>query len=373
MQQISSSERRNRAIFICAAGLIALILLAAWTIILRRDPIEDDLTARAAAVLDRIGVEPTGLSFDGRDGSVTVDAAMASATESAIRSLQGVRSVAITVSTAPTTTTTTTTQPAATTTTTTSTTTTTAAPPEAAFTLTSSGEGVTLSGRLTPSAAGAVLDAARATFGPDRVTDTISVDPATTNPAWVSGLPASLASLAFVADPGLAIGDGVVTLAGDIASEERRTAVLAVFATLGLEIGDGLSIAAPPGAGEAAALEQALNAALGDASILFESGGSTVSAAGTGQLDTIAELLIAVPGARVEVGGHTDNEGPSDGNLLLSQARAESVVAYLVDLGVDPVQLTAIGYGEDRPIADNNTPEGRAANRRIEFIVEGSG
>ncbi|MCJ7725421.1 MAG: OmpA family protein [Acidimicrobiia bacterium] len=370
MQQISASERRNRATMVAAAGLVALFLLTAWAVILRRAPIEDNLTARAAAELERIGVEPGSLSFEGRDGSATVDAALAGAAESAVRSLTGVRTVTITQVTAPTTTTTTTTVPPATTTT--SSTTTTAAPPEAAFTLTSGGDGVTLSGRLTPADAGAVVAAAEAAFGADRVIDAITTDPDTTRPAWVAGLPGSLASLAFVADPGLAITSGVITLAGDIASEERRIAVLTAFSSLGLEIGDGLSIAAPPGAAEAAALEQALNAALDDASILFDTGSSTLSEAGGDQLDAIAELLIVVPGARVEVGGHTDNEGPADGNQILSQARADSIVAYLIDRGVDPVQLTAVGYGEDQPIADNTTPEGRAANRRIAFIVEGS-
>jgi len=368
--ELSAAERRTRTIVIIATGLFALMLLAAWTVILRRAPIEDDLTARATTALEGIGIEDANLFFDGRDATVTVEAPLALAAELAIDSLDGVRLIDVTPIAPPTTTTTTTTLPP---TTTTSTTTTTTVPaPEAAFTLTSGADGVTLSGRLTPGDAGAVVGAAERAFGADRVTDAITTDPAVTSPAWVSALTDALPSLGFVADPGLAIDADTITVAGDIASEERRSAVLAAFGQLGLEIADGLSIAAPPGQEAAAALEASLNAALDDASILFETGSSDISTAGNAQLDAIADLLIAVPGARVEVGGHTDNEGPADGNLILSQARADAVLSYLIDRGVDQIQLTAVGYGEDQPIAENNTPEGRAANRRIAFIVEGS-
>jgi OOP family OmpA-OmpF porin len=133
-----------------------------------------------------------------------------------------------------------------------------------------------------------------------------------------------------------------------------------------------MALAVPPGPAEATALQQALNAALIDTTVLFDYGSATVSLEGEAQLDPIAELIIAAPGARVEVGGHTDSEGPAEDNLVLSLQRAEAVVAFLVERGVDPVQLTAVGYGEDFPVADNATPEGRAANRRIEFTVEGS-
>ncbi|MFH2073361.1 MAG: OmpA family protein [Actinomycetota bacterium] len=370
MFDLSPAERRNRTMVIVAGGLIALGLLAVWTIILRKGPIEDDLTARTAAALDAAGIDSAGLVFEGRDGRLTIGAPLAASAELIIRAVEGVRVIEVTPVAPPTTTTTTTTTTIPPTTITT--TTTTSAPPEAAFTLTSDAGGITLSGRLTPSAAAAVAEAAAGVFGAERVTDAILADPATSGPAWASRLPDALAALAYVADPGIAIDGATITLAGDIASEQRRLTLLAAFAPLGLEVADGLSIAAPPDQGAAAALELALNSALGDSSILFDTGSFVISSEGGAKLDAIAALLIEVPGARVEIGGHTDSEGPADGNLLLSRARADAVAAYLIAQGVDPVQVTAVGYGEDQPIADNSTPEGRAANRRIAFIVEGS-
>ena len=72
----------------------------------------------------------------------------------------------------------------------------------------------------------------------------------------------------------------------------------------------------------------------------------------------------------VEIEGHTDNTGPREFNMALSRSRARSVRQYLLSRGgIDPARLTAVGYGPDRPLADNNTEEGRAKNRRVEFVA----
>jgi len=70
------------------------------------------------------------------------------------------------------------------------------------------------------------------------------------------------------------------------------------------------------------------------------------------------------------VQGHTDNTGTREHNLELSQKRAGSVVAYLVEKGVEAGRLEAKGYGPDVPIADNATPEGQEQNRRVEFKIK---
>ncbi len=84
-------------------------------------------------------------------------------------------------------------------------------------------------------------------------------------------------------------------------------------------------------------------------------------------LDVVAAILKANPQFKVEVQGHTDNAGGYDHNVDLSQRRAEAVVKYLVEKGVDPANLTAKGYGPDVPIASNKNKKGKAKNRRVEF------
>ncbi|MDX9740457.1 MAG: OmpA family protein [Gammaproteobacteria bacterium] len=99
----------------------------------------------------------------------------------------------------------------------------------------------------------------------------------------------------------------------------------------------------------------------------FETSSARLIGDSTATLDETAETLLKHPDITAEVGGHSDITGPRDFNLRLSQQRAESVRDYLISKGVAADRLTAVGYGPDRPVADNATPEGRAANRRVEL------
>jgi OOP family OmpA-OmpF porin len=84
-------------------------------------------------------------------------------------------------------------------------------------------------------------------------------------------------------------------------------------------------------------------------------------------LDRVAMSLAQWPEIRVEVAGHTDSIGPNAYNMRLSQSRAESVRAYLMERGIAADRMAAKGYGEDVPIADNSTKDGRSKNRRVEL------
>jgi flagellar motor protein MotB len=86
-------------------------------------------------------------------------------------------------------------------------------------------------------------------------------------------------------------------------------------------------------------------------------------------LDTGAGILLRNPSILMTIEGHTDSVGSDAFNLALSEARAQAGVDYLVALGVQPARLFAVGYGETRPIASNDTAEGRRQNRRLEFIL----
>lgn len=86
-------------------------------------------------------------------------------------------------------------------------------------------------------------------------------------------------------------------------------------------------------------------------------------------LDTAAGILTRNPSVFLTVEGHTDSVGSDQFNQGLSEARAAAAAKYLTDLGIPAARLTAVGYGETRPIADNSTAEGRRQNRRVEFVL----
>ena len=98
--------------------------------------------------------------------------------------------------------------------------------------------------------------------------------------------------------------------------------------------------------------------------IFFHTASAELYETSLAELDRLAEALQRHPGLRLEVGGHTDAVGSDADNLLLSERRAKAVYDYLVERGIPAERLTYKGYGESRPVATNDTPEGRAANRR---------
>jgi outer membrane protein OmpA-like peptidoglycan-associated protein len=101
--------------------------------------------------------------------------------------------------------------------------------------------------------------------------------------------------------------------------------------------------------------------------VTFETGRSALRPDSYTILDMVAASLVANPDINIEIAGHTDSTGSRATNLRLSQARANAVRAYLARKGVAPNRMVARGYGPDQPVAPNNTPEGRAQNRRVEL------
>lgn len=101
--------------------------------------------------------------------------------------------------------------------------------------------------------------------------------------------------------------------------------------------------------------------------VTFELGSADLTVESTAVLDEVAASMLAWPEVSVEIVGYTDSSGPAELNRALSQERADSVRDFLVERGVAPERVTAVGYGEDAPIADNATAEGRAMNRRVEL------
>ncbi|MBI1173614.1 OmpA family protein [bacterium] len=103
--------------------------------------------------------------------------------------------------------------------------------------------------------------------------------------------------------------------------------------------------------------------------INFASGSARLDVAGSAVLDTLLDVANRCPSMKLEIGGHTDDVGPADQNLALSQRRAAAVAAYMAAKGIDGSRLTAKGYGKDNPLVPNDSEENRGRNRRIEFKV----
>jgi outer membrane protein OmpA-like peptidoglycan-associated protein len=102
--------------------------------------------------------------------------------------------------------------------------------------------------------------------------------------------------------------------------------------------------------------------------INFDTGKADLKQDGVATVKEIATLLKANPTLKLSVEGHTDNVGDAASNKKLSEARAKSVTAAIVAGGVDAARLSAAGFGQEKPVADNRTEEGRAKNRRVELV-----
>lgn len=102
--------------------------------------------------------------------------------------------------------------------------------------------------------------------------------------------------------------------------------------------------------------------------ILFDVDKATIKPESMGTINQIFNVLQKNPSLKYEIDGHTDNSGTAQHNLELSQQRADAVKAQLISMGIDASRLTTKGFGDTKPISDNTTPEGKANNRRVEFV-----
>ena len=120
---------------------------------------------------------------------------------------------------------------------------------------------------------------------------------------------------------------------------------------------------------DATVCQQLFSDVLGKARIRFESGRATIDPDSAGLLDRLIETALRCPTAAIEIAGHTDSVGEDAVNQALSEKRAQAVVDHLVKAGLPASRFTAVGYGSTQPVADNESDEGKAQNRRIEFLV----
>ncbi len=103
--------------------------------------------------------------------------------------------------------------------------------------------------------------------------------------------------------------------------------------------------------------------------LLFQYGKSALRSSDEASLDEIVGIMNAYPFSKFSIEGHSDNSSSNSHNMRLSLSRAKAVKNYLVSQGIDPDRVSAQGFGEGRPIADNSTKEGRTKNRRVEIVL----
>jgi len=190
-----------------------------------------------------------------------------------------------------------------------------------------------------------------------------------------AGAPQGFANAAIAALGALSrvMSDREVKLSGD-----------ALYAVAADQIRDGLGGQLPQGwtakaevsvkpvasSVDATVCQQLFYELLGKARIRFESGKASIDKDSMGLLDRLIETALRCPSANIEVAGHTDSDGDDNANKVLSEKRAQAVADYLVKAGLPPDRLKAVGYGSQQPIATNDTEEGKAKNRRIDFVVK---
>jgi outer membrane protein OmpA-like peptidoglycan-associated protein len=125
----------------------------------------------------------------------------------------------------------------------------------------------------------------------------------------------------------------------------------------------------PAAQGNIESCRDALNGEAKAGQLRFAVGKYDILPSSYGTLDKIAKVAKDCNGLKIEVGGHTDSSGTDQTNQTISELRAQAVVKYLTKAGVDGSVLSAVGYGEGKPVAPNDTPAGRRENRRTEFLV----
>ena len=182
----------------------------------------------------------------------------------------------------------------------------------------------------------------------------------------------ALGALSRLSTGTLVVSDREVKLSGDAlydaAAVQIRNTLTKDFPQ-GWQIKDDISVKPAAAPVDATVCQQLFSDLLANGQIRFESRRATIDPDSAGLLDRLIETALRCPTADIEITGHTDTDGGDSFNQTLSEKRAQAVVDYLVKAGLPASRLTAIGYGSTRPVATNDTDEGKAQNRRIEFMV----
>jgi len=184
---------------------------------------------------------------------------------------------------------------------------------------------------------------------------------------------AALGALSRVSTGSLVMSDREIKVSGDAlyaAAADQIRGGLGSDLPQGWKANADVSVKPVASSVDSTVCQQLFFELLGKAKIRFDSGRATIDQDSMGLLDRLIETALRCPTANIEVAGHTDSDGEAAGNKVLSEKRAQAVADYLVKAGLPTDRLKAVGYGSQQPVAANDTDEGKAKNRRIEFLVK---
>lgn len=369
-------------------GVLPLAGLWAYTATTHSASVEQDLTARAGAALGQVSLDKPSLNVNGRDANLSANAFSPDDVNDAttsIAKIAGVRLVnnhAKLVALA---------QPYN-------------------FTIEKTGDTVTLSGSVPrPEVRQSILDAVRAEYPSAKVVDRLTYARGAPG-GFQAGAKFGLQQLPSLASGTLAFNDGTLSVNGVASDRERAAALAENLKSLpnGLTLGPvNVEVKSPAGASAASAedtqasaedaedtqsvaaiptappAESVATEPLDTANcqslfnditqndiIEFETGSARIGGASAGLLGSVVTAAQRCPTGKIEIHGYTDSEGSAEANRALAQRRADAVRQHLANAGVDDSRLSAVGHGQANPVASNDTQDGRAKNRRIEFRVK---
>lgn len=211
----------------------------------------------------------------------------------------------------------------------------------------------------------AILGKLRDIYGPANVVDKIEVGGVVPPPNWSEHINKLITpSLKQVHQGQLSINGTRITVKGAVANEAQRQQIVSDMATSlnpTYSIDNGLVVASADSG------QTLLDTTLSNRVIEFETGSTTLTVTGIAILNEMEAAIAKLGNPKVQITGHTDSSGNRVANIALSLGRANAVRDYLIRKGIPASSLTAVGAGPDRPVASNDTAEGRARNRRIEF------
>ena len=217
----------------------------------------------------------------------------------------------------------------------------------------------------------AIAAAAARKFFSEKVVDNLKASVGAPSGFAAAVVPA-LGALSRLSTGTLVVSDREVKLSGDgffdAAAAQIRSGLPKEFPQ-GFQLKADISVKPAVAPVDATVCQQLFSELLAKGKIRFESGRASIDPDSAGLLDRLTETALRCPTADIEIAGHTDADGEDAFNQALSEKRAQAVMDYLVKAGLPAGRFTATGYGSTQPVASNDTDEGKAQNRRIDFLV----